>query len=532
TLKELKIKEVELSKKDSELKNNRNKAWDIYQRAQTKLETLKSISDSYTGYYQGAREVLKERKNISGIIGSVAEEFVIPKEYAQAMEVALGGHLQDIIVTDENVAKKVIQHLTYNRLGRATFLPQKTVKARMLNKQYRVTLESLDGYVGIASELVKVSKENLKVSQNLLGTTVIAKNIDFATEIAKKLNYGVRIVSLNGDVVNPGGAITGGAVKQKKSGLLEQKLQNEDLQSDIEVMKKKLEDMEIYWGKVHEEYKKIQDKIDTLQVKKNRLQTDRDKYRRKFELIKIEDEHQSIKLKELKESSKYTNIEILSQNLEENKEKLHSLTKEIDSLEKLITQKAKAEEHNSYSIEKQREEISSYKQREAVIIEQLRRLKLQLQELMTQEENISELLKKQQDAIAKIKNKEKITLSAKEDIKDKQEYIRNTIDSIKKKLKDAQEERKQLHIEVKEAEKQLTKANELQRSAYEEQKKLSICISQCDTILDRNLKDLSENYGVTFEEVEHQISEKDLNTIEKKLKLLKLGLDELGVVNI
>ena len=79
TLKELKIKEVELSKKDSELKNNRNKAWDIYQRAQTKLETLKSISDSYTGYYQGAREVLKERKNISGIIGSVAEEFVIPK---------------------------------------------------------------------------------------------------------------------------------------------------------------------------------------------------------------------------------------------------------------------------------------------------------------------------------------------------------------------------------------------------------------------------------------------------------------------
>src|SRR5699024_1469370 len=106
--------------------------------------------------------------------------------------------------------------------------------------------------------------------------------------------------------------------------------------------------------------------------------------------------------------------------------------------------------HNSYSIEKQREEISSYKQREAVIIEQLRGLKLQLQELMTQEENISELLKKQQDAIEKIKNKEKITLSAKEDINDKQEYIRNTIDSIKKKLKDAQEERKQLHIEVKE----------------------------------------------------------------------------------
>src|SRR5699024_10079166 len=85
---------------------------------------------------------------------------------------------------------------------------------------------------------LKVSKENLKVSQNLLGTTVIAKNIDFATEIAKKLNYGVRIVSLNGDVVNPGGAITGGAVKQKKSGLLEQKLQIEDLQSDIEVIKK------------------------------------------------------------------------------------------------------------------------------------------------------------------------------------------------------------------------------------------------------------------------------------------------------
>lgn len=314
--------------------------------------------------------------------------------------------------------------------------------------------------------------------------------------------------------------------------MLEQKLQIEDLQSNIEVMKKKLEDMEIYWGKVHEEYKKNQDKIDTLQVQKNRLQTDRDKYRRKFELIKIENEHQSIKLKELKESSKYTNIEILSQNLEENKEKLHSLTKEIDSLEQLITQKAKAEEHNSYSIEKQREEISSYKQREAVIIEQLRGLKLQLQELMTQEENISELLKKQQDAIAKIKNKEKIALSAKEDIKDKQEYIRNTIDSIKKKLKDAQEERKQLHIEVKEAEKQLTRANELQRSAYEEQKKLSIRISQCDTILDRNLKDLSENYGVAFEEVEHQISEKDLNTIEKKLKLLKLGLDELGVVNI
>ena len=143
-----------------------------------------------------------------GVLANVIE---VPKEYETAIEMCLGISLQNIVTETEEDAKKLVEHLRKNNLGRASFLPISSVKGKKLDK-----VKGKDnGFIGIASDLVKYSKKYEQIILNLLGRTVVVDNMNTAIKLAKNNSYSFRIITLEGDLINPSGAITGGSVSKK-----------------------------------------------------------------------------------------------------------------------------------------------------------------------------------------------------------------------------------------------------------------------------------------------------------------------------
>lgn len=163
------------------------------------------MEQDYEGYHKGVREILKagKQKKLAGICGVVAELLNVPKKYEIAVEVALGGALQFIVTRTDNDAKAAINFLRKCNAGRATFLPLNTVKAKELRSSDKIL--KAKGCVGIAAELVTFDREYEPAVKSLLGNIIVAEDIDTALQIAKDNEFGFKVVTLDGDVVNPGG---------------------------------------------------------------------------------------------------------------------------------------------------------------------------------------------------------------------------------------------------------------------------------------------------------------------------------------
>ncbi len=187
----------------------------------TRLKTLKELQDGYEGYQYAVKNALTyaKRSKLSGIHDVVAMLLSVPKEYETAMDMALGGAMQNIVTETEQDAKLMIDYLRKNRLGRATFLPLSTVKGRTLNAREREVL-SMPGCVGVASELCGYDPIYRGVVESLLGRTVVARDLDSGIAIMRAGGHAFRLVTLEGDVMHSGGSMTGGSIQQKAQNLL------------------------------------------------------------------------------------------------------------------------------------------------------------------------------------------------------------------------------------------------------------------------------------------------------------------------
>ena len=158
--------------------------------------------------------------NYKGIEGAVAELIQVPKEYEVAIEIALGAATQHIVVNNEANARAAIQYLKQHSFGRATFLPLSVIKMRQIASYQISLIQAHPAFVGIAANLIKYNSEYHAIMNNLLGTVIITKDLKGANELASILQFKYRLVTLDGDVVNPGGSMTGGSLKQKTNSLL------------------------------------------------------------------------------------------------------------------------------------------------------------------------------------------------------------------------------------------------------------------------------------------------------------------------
>ena len=183
-----------------------------------RVAILEELERNMEGLGLPVKSVMREAEHgvLRGIHGPIGKLIDVKKDYATAIETALGASLQHIVVDSENDAKRAIEYLKNQNKGRATFLPISTIKARTLEE---TGLDNLFGYVGIASELLDIDKKYKSIIDNILGKTVVAEDIDSAVTIAKKYGYRFKVVTLDGQVVNAGGSLTGGSLA-KNSGIL------------------------------------------------------------------------------------------------------------------------------------------------------------------------------------------------------------------------------------------------------------------------------------------------------------------------
>ena len=208
----------------------------------TRLKTLKELQDGYEGYQYAVRNALTyaRRSGLKGVHDVVAMLLQVPREYETAMDMALGGAMQNIVTETEQDAKVLIDYLRKNRLGRATFLPLSTVRGRTLSAREREVL-SLPGCIGVASELCGYDPIYRGVVESLLGRTVVAKDLDSGIAIMRAGGHAFRLVTLEGDVMHSGGSMTGGSIQQKAQNLLGREREMKELAAKLEEVTRRAE---------------------------------------------------------------------------------------------------------------------------------------------------------------------------------------------------------------------------------------------------------------------------------------------------
>ena len=232
-----------------------------YQRESSRFDTLRAITERYEGYGNAIRRVMEQKDRVPGILGVVADLIQTSKKYELAVETALGGSIQNIVTADEQTAKRMISFLKENRFGRATFLPLTAMKNSRSLKETSVLDET--GVIGLASDIVSCGDRFLDLVRNLLGRTVVVENIDRAVEIARKYHYSLRLVTLDGELLSPGGSMTGGAFKNN-SNLLGRRREIDDAKKRLERMKKRLDELNAKVEEDHTRRNRLRDEIATL----------------------------------------------------------------------------------------------------------------------------------------------------------------------------------------------------------------------------------------------------------------------------
>ncbi len=212
------------------------------QAMESRLKLLEEMERAYEGYAQAVKKALTHAKaqGDSKVRGVVAMLMRVPKNMETAIDMVLGGSLQNIITEDEPTAKRMIDYLRNNQLGRATFLPMNTIRGRVLTREERQLL-SMPGCLGVASELISFDPEYREIMENLLGRTVVAENLDAGIAIMRAGRQAFRLVTLNGDVMHSGGSMTGGSVQAKAASLLGREREIEELRASVQKLKQELQ---------------------------------------------------------------------------------------------------------------------------------------------------------------------------------------------------------------------------------------------------------------------------------------------------
>ena len=232
-----------------------------YHREESRLESLKNITERYDGYGNSIRKVMDHKRKETGLLGVVADIIKVEKDYEIAIETALGGNIQNIVTSDEETAKRMIQFLKKNKFGRATFLPLTHIRANGGISRPEALKEK--GVIGAANTLVKVDEKYRILADFLLGRTLVVDHIDTGTWIAKKYKQSLRIVTLEGELINPGGAMTGGAFRNS-SNLLSRRREIEEFEKTVKQLKKEMDEMEQSSDKLRKERAGYYEKIDEI----------------------------------------------------------------------------------------------------------------------------------------------------------------------------------------------------------------------------------------------------------------------------
>ena len=549
-LKEQEIQELEDSRKSlssqlnkeflqiEKLEDEIKKKYNEIQSKKSRQKILVEMENEYDGYYKSVKNLMMKReknKLLKDIIyGVVAEIIHVPQQYAIAIERALGSSSQNIIVKDEYGAQDCIRILNKNKWGRATFLPLNIIKGNKITKELNI-LRDTKGYIGIASSLIQYDSIFKQVIEQLLGRVIIVEKMEDGIYLSRKLSHKFKIVTLQGDVFNPGGSIVGGSNSHKESGIISR-------QNEIEVLSEELNNLRKQYNVLTEKYEKLKIHKKGLEDKEKQL-IDRIK-NEEFEKVSIENSMKQI-----------------GNEIREVENEMSKIQKELDSFQIELSdlmEKEKSTEREIYNINESitniDDEINTNdhsNKDEKANIENLNNKITQLEvELATSQQKQAQIHNQILNLNKNIENNQSI-LQEKKLTKDRYEMEieenNNTIEKKRISLKEMLHEKSELELQTnnlsikrKELEKQIEvcegKLNQFNKQfviSNNALHKTEIQLNKVEMQIDTLQNNIYEDYKLTYHSVlGYKKKIEDLSQINSEIQHCKEELQNMGNINI
>lgn len=534
TLEEINNKKEEADNTIKNYEKNINSLTNEMRMKETRLKFLIETEKEKEGYGKSVKSLLKDCETIKelgkGMHGVLANVIEVPEEYQTAIEMCLGSSLQNIVTETEEDAKKLVEHLRKNNLGRASFLPITSVKGKKLEK----IKGHEKGFIGIASDLIKFQKKYEQIVLSLLGRTVIVDNMDTAIKVAKQNGYSFRIITLEGDVINPSGAISGGSVAKKTVNILGRGREIEKLEKEAKNLKIKIENLE----KQKQEYQLSIEAIleEATSLEKELQEIDITYATEKQKVVAIDENISRIEARKNKLKEEQEQLEIQKEEAEKRKEELQqeitTLTEQTEKLTKTITEFAELNKDNqkyvddlNFDITNLKISVSSFDESEVSIEEMQERIRQDIENTDKSIEN----KKLQMEQIAQDNfNLEKSI----EDTKQKIEKIKEEVKNSGSKVEELKNQRVEKNEKLAKQEEAISEKFKVIEDLKAQIVKLDVKKTKLEEDINSIINKMWEEYELTPNTVGEYKKPDNVALTQKKVNNLRSDIKDLGSVNI
>jgi chromosome segregation protein len=506
---------------------------------ESRRDTMKEMQEALDGFMQGVKEVLKASRRgnsgISGVHGAVAELIRVPERIEMAVETALGGALQHIVMEDEKSARTAIGFLKQRQLGRATFLPLDVIRGRQVPEHDKRTAETVDGFVGVAAELVSSDSRYEAIVNNLLGNVLLAETLEQANRIASKCQYRYRVVTLEGDIVNAGGSMTGGSLHKKGASLLGRQRQIDVLDQEIADARRRVEQLRDKLSDLRKEHSIRTHNIEELRAQAEQSRIEEQQIRAELQQLQNEAKHLD-EQRQLYSADKSTHmteqkdIQAAAAAAELRLEQLIIDEARLQEAIRMAEERRKASESAKEELQGQLTDIKiaaaktdqerlSFEDQSARVRADIERAKQELvglRSLSAQQEE--ELARHSVETVQQIEQLNHLRLK-------KQECAEQT--DLKRSA------RAQRIVELDQGESETKEQRAQLRQVEEQMRQTEIAANRLDVELDNLLRKLSEEYELSFELAKEQYPvPEDVIGTQNEVRDIKRQIAALGEVNL
>ena len=501
---------------------------------QSRYNFLVETEKEKEGYIKSVKSLLIDCEKIKelgkGMHGVLANIISVPSEYETAIEMCLGASLQNIVTDTEEDAKKLVEHLRKNNLGRASFLPITSVKGKKLDSIKGKKI----GVVGVASDLVKFDKKYEQIIFSLLGRTVVVDNMQNAINLAKENNYSFRIITIEGDVINPSGAITGGSVAKKTVNILGRSREIEVLEKELNGLRNKISKLEEDKEKYVDSSENIIEEVQSLE--KQLQEIDITYATEKQRIISIDENIEQIqnridKLKEEVEKTEKSKNETLASK-QKNKECIEKMSKQNEEDQKIIDEFSNANKESQKYIDDLNLDITNLK----ISVSSFNESEVSIQEM-------TEMIMKEIETHTKNKNNKSLQIKnailENDKLKIEIENTKQEIEKVKSKVSNSGENIDKMKKERIEKNEKLSKKEEEQTEQFKRIEELKAQITKIEVKKTKTEEDITDVINKMWEEYEltpnnageYQKPE-NVAVTQRRVNVLRTDIKELGSVNV
>ncbi|MGE4213378.1 MAG: chromosome segregation protein SMC [Anaerotignaceae bacterium] len=502
----------------------------------SKYKVLSEMKNDYEGFFKSVKSILKLRgtQGFTGICGAVGELISVEQKYETAIEIAIGGALQNIVTETEQAAKTAIEYLKRNSLGRSTFLPLSVIKSKDLGSDKGEVLRA-QGVIGIAKDLIGYNSKYENVMSNLLGRVIIMENMDFALKLAAKTKYMYKIVTIDGDVLNPGGTMTGGSIAKKTSNIFSRSREIVDLEEEIKGLQKdsdklfdkikfsqeKVEEINDEKVEISRSLQEIHIVVASMEQEKLQSESGIDEKNQRYENAMLESGTLMVQI-----STANSDVAEFSERLKITEDEIDEINKALEDYNDTMQSEKFARDSILNAITEFKVSLSASEQEKNAITENLRRIKREVKSLaeeierldVEKDEFLSTRVLKELE-IEEVKDKININKEKQQSFEKFRSEINQKVHSIKEETTQAEKERQQ-HFET---------INKLENDVF----KMETRLEHLNEEKDRIFSAVWEEYEVTYQQAkamyDDNISVVEISSITKKLKA---EIKALGAVNV